>query len=114
MSETPTSPESPNELLNRLLKKFNQEIIDRRAITIENPNGETVGLCYLKPIAGYGIDELKIISTSSSDLLVNQDKISKWLQPYNTPLVAKIRTDDQNYSTLIEDLGLIVDIANPY
>ena len=109
MSETPTSSESPKELLKRLLKKFEQEIKEQRAITIENPNGETVGLCYLKPIAGYGIDELKIISTSSSDLLANQNKISNWLQPHNTPLVAEIREDDEEYLNLIQDLGLVAE-----
>ena len=68
-----------------------------------------MGLCYLKPIAGYGIDELKIISTSSSDLLANQNKISNWLQPHNTPLVAEIREDDEEYLNLIQDLGLVAE-----
>ena len=39
MSETPTSSESPKELLKRLLKKFEQEIKEQRAIKSKWRNG---------------------------------------------------------------------------
>jgi hypothetical protein len=107
MLETFKQPESPEELLNRLLKKFKQEIKEQRAITIENSKEETVGLCRLKLIYGYNIYKLEIISTSSRDLLANQDKISNWLQPDDIPLVVEQRECDKEYSNLIGYLGLV-------
>ena len=109
MSETFRQPQSPKELLNRLLKKLEQEIENKTAITIENSENKITGLCYLKPIAGYNIYELKIISTSSSDLLANKNKISKWLQRYNRPLVVEQREGDEEYSNLIGYLRLVAD-----
>ena len=109
MTEIFRQPKSPKELLNRLLKKLEQEIENKTAITIENSENKITGLCYLKPIAGYNIYELKIISTSSSDLLANKNKISKWLQRYNRPLVVEQREGDEEYSNLIGYLRLVAD-----
>ena len=98
-----------NQFLISEIERLKNQIKEGSALVIKNSEGEEVGLCYLEPIADYEICELKIISTSSSDLVANLDEIYDWLRPNETPLVAKLKSDDEDYSYLIGGLALVVD-----
>lgn len=109
MSEFYRDEKSPEQVLKVYLNKMRDQIEEGSALVIKNPEGEGVGLCYLEPIHGYDICELKIISTSSSDLAANLDEIYNWLRPNETPLVARLKSDDEDYSYLIGGLDFVAD-----